>query len=179
VRRPCVTVHLHRWLHAGALASLVALTAGCGSSAKLSSAGGSGARSARSQVLYVIPRDSLLALVEGMPVEVALSSGGRVAGTSLRPHPSAPTEFRLRATAREVFAHRDTVQIPLGGIEVAVSSVALTEGSELYHGSRELGPLPLPGENLDKPALHAIMVLTAVAVVGAVVLAGALAQGLP
>jgi len=170
-----VTVHLHRWLHAGALASLVALAAGCASSAKLSSAGDSGAR----RLLYVIPRDSLLALAEGMPVEVALMSGGRVAGTSLRPHPSAPTEFRLRATAREVFAHRDTVEIPLGGIEVAVSSVALTEGSELYHGSRELGPLPLPGETLDKPALHAIMVLTAVAVVGAVVLVGALAQGLP
>jgi len=179
VRTPCMTAHLDRWLHAGALALLVALTAGCGSSAKLSSAGGSGARSAKSGSLYVIPRDSLLTLAEGMPVEVALLSGGRVAGTSLRPHPSAPTEFRLRATAREVFAHRDTVQIPLGGIEVAVSSVALTEGSELYHGSRELGPLPLPGETLDKPTFRAIMVLTAVAIVGAVVLVGALAQGSP
>lgn len=176
MRRPFVTAHLHRWLHA---VMLVVLTTGCGSSARLSSAGGSGAHGGKRQALYVIPQDSLLTLDEGMPVEVALLSGGRVAGTSLRPHPSAPTEFRLRATAREVFAPRDTVQIPLAGIEVAVSSVALTDGGELYNGSRKLGPLPLPGETLDKPAFHAIMVLTAVAIVGAVVLVGALAQGSP
>ena len=174
-----MTVHLHRWLHAAALASLVGLVAGCGSSARLSSAGNSGTHNAKGTPLYVIPRDSLLTLVEGMPVEIALLSGGRVAGTSLRPHPNAPTEFRLRATGREVFAPRDTVRIPIEGVEVAVSSVALTEGSELYHGSRELGPLPLPGENPDKPAFHAIIVLTTVAIVGALVLVGALAQGSP
>lgn len=178
-----MTAHLQRWLGASALA-LCVLTAGCGSSARLSGAGssaggGSQARSAKGPPLYVIPPDSLLELAEGMPVEVALLSGGRVAGTSLRPHPDAPTEFRLRATAREVFAPRDTVQIPIAGIEVAVSSVPLTEGSEPYNGSRPLGPLPRPGEAFDKPAFDAIVALTLVAVLGAVVLLGLVAKDLP
>ena len=179
-----MTIPLHRWLLAAALASGVVLTAGCGSSARLSGAGGpasggSQARSAKSATLYVIPRDSLLTLAEGMPVEVALLSGGRVAGTSLRPHPDAPTEFRLRAAAREVYAPRDTVHIPIAGVEVAVSSVPLAEGSELYNGSRQLGPLPRPGETLDQPARHAVIALTLMAVLGAVVLLGSLAKEAP
>ena len=179
-----MTMRHHRWLRAAALASWVTLAVGCGSSARLSGAGGSAsggsqARSGKSASLYVIPRDSLLTLAEGVPVEVALLSGGRVAGTSLRPHPDAPTEFRLRATPREVFAPRDTVRIPIVGIEVAVSSVPLTEGSELYNGSRQLGPLPRPGGTLDKPARDSIVALTIMAIAGAVVLLGALAKEAP
>lgn len=184
MRRSLVTVRHHRWFRAAALASWVTLAVGCGSSARLSGAGGpvsGGAqpRSGNNASLYVIPRDSLLTLAEGMPVEIALLSGGRVAGTSLRPHPDTPTEFRLRATPREVFARRDTVRIPIVGIEVAVSSVPLTEGSELYDGSRQLGPLPRPGGTLDKPARDTILALTLVAIAGAAVLLGALAKEAP
>ena len=124
--------------------------------------------------LYVIPRDSLPGLPEGTPVAVALTNGGRVSGTSLRSLPNA-ADLRIRAPARRAFAPADTVEIPLSGIDVAVSSAPLPGGSELYAGSRSMGSLPRPGETLPDPIRPTISVLTAVAIAGGVALLSMLA----
>ena len=169
---------VQQWLCVLALPSLVAI-ASCGSSARLSGLGDSmnaepPAGGRERPTLYVIPLDSLLTLAEGTPVEVVLQSGAKVRGSSLRSQPDLSAEFHVRAPARRMYDRPDTVQIPIVGIEVAVSSVPLTSGSQLYVGPLELGPLPRPGEGFTDPIRPVVVTLTIVALLGAIALVGAL-----
>jgi hypothetical protein len=169
---------VRRWLRALALPSLVAI-ASCGSSARLSGVGdpisaGPPASGRGRPPLYVITLDSLLTLAEGTPVEVVLLSGAHVLGTSLRLQPDSSAEFHVRAPARRMFEQPDTVQIPILGIEVAVSTVPLTRGSQRYIGPRKLEPLPRAGEGFTDPIRPVVVTLTILAMFGVFALVGAL-----
>lgn len=130
------------------------------------------ARGSPSAPLYVIPPDSLLTLAPGTPVQVVLRSGARVVGSSLRSRPDEPGEFLVRAPASRLFAPPDTVQIPITGIEVAVSTMPLASGSQSYVGPRRLQSLPPVGEDIATPMRPVVVALTIVAIVGALALAG-------
>ena len=174
-----MTRHEQRWLRAPALTLLIAATLGCASSGGLSGnavpmnerppAGGR-----ESGSLYVVPLDSLLTLAEGTPVHVVLRNGGRVFGTSLRSSSNSPAEFHVRAPARRLFDPPDTVQMPIGNIEVVVSAVDLTGDSQPYVGRLAMGSLPRAEEGFADPMRHVVVALTVVAILGAFALLGAL-----
>ncbi len=173
-----MSIRIPRWLRATAFSSLVAVCIGCASGAELrapgeAASGTSTARARESVPLYVISHDSLLALAEGTTVEVGLRSGARVAGTSLRP--DVPGELRLLGFSGRAFEPRDTVRMPVEGIEVVVSSAPLAGNLGPYRGSRTMGPLPPPGRMPSDAVRPAIRLLTMVAIVGAVALLGVFA----
>ena len=95
-----------------------------------------------------------------------LLSGAKVFGTSLRSQPDTTAEFLVRSPGRAVFDQPDTIQIPIAGIEVAVSSVPLAGGSKPYVGPHRLGPLPRAGAGSTDPVRYAVVALTTVAILG-------------
>jgi hypothetical protein len=125
--------------------------------------------------LFVIPLDSLRTLATDTPVEIVLRSGASVLGTSFQPQPDPDAEFHMHAAPRRMFEPRDTVRIPITGIEVAVSTVPLVSGSPTYAGPRRLRPLPRAGEPFDAPVRPMILALTIAAVGGAIALLGTMA----
>jgi hypothetical protein len=128
----------------------------------------------QSPPLYVIPLDSLRTLGEEMPLEIVLRSGARVLGTPLQPQPDAVAEFHVRAAPRRAFEPRDTVQILLERIEVAVSSVPLASGSARYVGPLKLGPLPPPGGVFKDTMRPVCIAFGFVALAGAFAILGAM-----